>query len=222
MRCGAEGGRKGRRRAERWVGPRSGLAPASAAAPEPVGVAWTPLRLLGPQDRSPRCSPITDQGREPPAEPHKWASRSEIHTQGRATWKCVLGAEISLAADLSKPCLSPGARRALSLSLSLCGRRRVWTRSQGGDVSHTWLPAPQAPWKPRCHADRCHAVHTGAFTHPPGQALKARQQDTWGLEVGRLHVICILFACALIPGLLPRPGPADAGSVLSLEPDLTA
>lgn len=123
---------------------------------------WTPLRLLGPQDRSPRCSPITDQGREPPAEPHKWASRSEIHTQGRATWKCVLGAEISLAANLSKPCLSPGARRALSLSLSVAGvptlsvdeiaGRGCFTHLVPGSSSTLEAPLPCRPLPRRTQA----------------------------------------------------------------------
>lgn len=173
---------------------------------------WTPLRLLGPQDRSPRCSPITDQGREPPAELHKWASRSEIHTQGRATWKCVLGAEISLAADLSKPCLSPGARRALSLSL--CGRSAdvECGRDRREGMFHTLgsrlLEHPGSPVAMPTVA----TPHTGAFTHSPGQALKARRQDTWGLEVGRLHVICIPFAYAVISGLLSRPGQLTQGA----------
>lgn len=221
MRCGAEGGRKGRRRAERWVGPRSGLAPASAAAPEPVRVAWTPLRLLGPQDRSPRCSPITDQGREPPAEPHKWASRSEIHTQGCATWKCVLEAEISLAADLSKPCLSPGARRALSLSLSLWPTSSVDEIAGRGCFTHLApgsSSALEAPLPCRSLPRRTHRRF-----HPPTRASpESTPTGHLGLRSGSFACHLHTFACAVIPGLLPRPGPADAGSVLSPEPDLTA
>ena len=219
MRCRAEGGRKGRRRAELWVGPRSGLAPASAAAPERSGWRGPPFGSLalrtGPLDAarsrtragSLRPSPIS--GPRGARSTVRAVRLGSVFWERRSLWRPISG---------SPACLQgPG-----ELSLSLCGRRRVWTRSQGGDVSHTWLPAPRAPWKPRCHADRCHAAGTGAFTHPPGQAPKARQQDTWGSEAGRLHVICIPFARAVIPGLLPRPGPADAGSVLSPEPDLTA
>lgn len=50
-----------------------------------------PLRLLGPQDRPPRHSPITDQGREPPAEPHRWASGARFTLRavqlGSAFWE---------------------------------------------------------------------------------------------------------------------------------------
>lgn len=74
------------------VGSGSGLPPASAAPPEPGGAEWTPLRLLDPQDRPPpRHSPITDQGREPPAEPHKWASGARFTLRavrlGSAFWE---------------------------------------------------------------------------------------------------------------------------------------
>lgn len=68
-----------------------GLPPASAAPPELGGAEWTPLWLLGPQDRPPRHSPITDQGREPPAEPHKWASGARFTLRavrlGSAFWE---------------------------------------------------------------------------------------------------------------------------------------
>ena len=117
------------------VGSGSGLPPASAAPPEPGGAEWTPLRLLDPQDRPPpQTQPNHGPGQGASSRAPQVGLRSEIHTQGRATWKCILGAEISLAADRLKPRLSPVARRGLCLWLEC--QRRVWTRSQGGDVSH--------------------------------------------------------------------------------------
>ena len=127
-----------------------------------------------------------------------------------------------MAANLLKPRLSPGARSALCLWLEC--QRQVWTRSQGRDVSHTWFPAPRAPWKPRCHADRCHASGTGVFIHSPGQTLKEHQRGHLVLGSGsfafHLHIICM--CCDFRGSPQTGPGPADPGSVLSPEPDLTA
>ena len=138
---------------------------------------------------------------------------------GPCDLEACFGSGFSLAADLWKPCLSPGARRALSLSLwptssvdEIAGRG-CFTHLAPGSSSALEAPLPCRPLPRRVHRR----------FHPPTRASpESSQQDTWGLEAGRLHVICIPFARAVIPGLLPRPGPADAGSVLSPEPDLTA
>lgn len=102
-----------------------------------------PLWLLGPQDRPPRHSPITDQGREPPAEPHKWASGAGL-TSGRTTWKCILGAEISFAAAdrLEAPLVSSGQERSLSVAGVPV---MMWAGDRREDVLYTWFPAPRAP-----------------------------------------------------------------------------
>ena len=123
--------------------------------------------------------------------------------------------------SLSKPCLSPGARRALSLSLSLWPTSSVDEIAGRGCFTHLApgsSSALEAPLPCRSLPRRAHRRF-----HPPTRASpESTPTGHLGLRSGSFACHLHTFACAVIPGLLPRPGPADAGSVLSPEPDLTA
>ena len=173
MRCRAEGGRKGRRRAELWVGPRSGLAPASAAAPERSGWRGPPFGSLalrtGPLDAARSRTRAGSLRPSPTSGPRGARSTLRAVRLGSVFWERFLFGGRSLEALL----VSRGQESSLSLSVAdvECGRDRragmfhtLGSRlleRPGSPVAMPTVATPRAQalspthqGKPRKHANR--------------------------------------------------------------------
>ena len=187
MRCRAEGGRKGRRRAELWVGPRSGLAPASAAAPERSGWRGPPFGSLalrtGPLDAarsrtragSLRPSPIS--GPSGARSTLRAVRLGSVFWERRSLWRPISG---------SPACLQGPGELSLSLSVAdvECGRDR--RAGMFHTLGSRLLNALEAPLPCRPLPRRGHRRF-----HPP---TRASPEST---PTGHLGLRSRSFACHL-------------------------